>query len=139
MPVCRDTPRLRQTPCGVRDLTVQLDHAALTNILDLYCDDAEGLQSLVASFALSATELSEEIALGVERLDARTVGRAAHTLKSSAGQFGATELARLCGELERRTLVELDWPTVVVLSPKLAPTLQEALHAVHMLAAGAAE
>ncbi len=36
----------------------------------------------------------------VERGDARTVERAAHTLKGSSGNMGAQRMAALCGELQ---------------------------------------
>jgi len=116
---------------------LHLEPAALANLADLYADDPVGMEALVESFSRSARELRDQIELGVERQDPRAVGRAAHTLRSAAGQFGATELAQLCSELERRTLVEPDWATVVVLSPRLGASVEQTLHAVHMLAAGA--
>ncbi len=118
---------------------MQLEPVAVASLIDLYEDDPEGLHALVDCFAQSARELHGQVELGVERHDLHTVGRAAHTLRSSAGHFGATPLVQLCGELEQRTLVDPDWATVVVLSARLGPAVQETLHAVDMLAAGAAQ
>lgn len=62
------------------------DETVLAEILQSFIDEAEPLAEAVLSAARDG------------RLD--TLGRAAHTIKSSAREFGDTELAALCAAIE---------------------------------------
>jgi HPt (histidine-containing phosphotransfer) domain-containing protein len=44
--------------------------------------------------------LLADVRRGLETGDAATLRRAAHTLKSTSAQFGATDLAALCKQIE---------------------------------------
>lgn len=81
-----------------------LDPAALAQLRET-TGDASLMSELIDAFLQNAPGLVEEVA-GDE---AEKVRRAAHTLKSNARTFGATELADLCQELEERARAgELD-------------------------------
>ena len=84
---------------------VTLDASAITRMRSIAPDD-ESFERLVTSFldngALLLTQLAD--AAGSDNID--VLRRTAHTLKSNATSFGATELADLCAELESQARQE---------------------------------
>jgi signal transduction histidine kinase/DNA-binding response OmpR family regulator len=60
----------------------------------------EMLPSLIDTFLQEAVQLQEEAARAVQQANPGELRRAAHTLKSNAGNFGATALSAACLELE---------------------------------------
>jgi HPt (histidine-containing phosphotransfer) domain-containing protein len=60
------------------------------------------LPTLVKSFIDDGTRLLNEASRALQQKNAQDLRRAAHTLKSNAKNFGGSELARLCQELENR-------------------------------------
>ena len=59
------------------------------------------LAQLAEAFTLESTEALETLEAAVAEKNADTMGRAAHKLKGSAGNFGAKPLQSLCLELEK--------------------------------------
>jgi len=75
-----------------------LDPAELDRLRELLGDDRGALAALVDDFAGDSPALvATLLATGADQLD---VDRAAHALKSLAATFGATDLARLCLQVE---------------------------------------
>lgn len=62
--------------------------------------DAEVLVDIVRSFVDEAEALSRRLLVAAAENDAATAGMVAHTMKSSARDFGDEELALLCARLE---------------------------------------
>ncbi len=76
------------------------DPAALDTLLDTIGGDRAALGELIESFLEEGTGLIARIESAVRGGDADALRRAAHTMKSSAADFGALELSRLCREME---------------------------------------
>lgn len=62
--------------------------------------DAEFIRELINTFFEDAPIQIQHMKASLEKKDAETFTRAAHTIKSNAATFGATELANLARELE---------------------------------------
>jgi HPt (histidine-containing phosphotransfer) domain-containing protein len=78
-----------------------LDHGALEAIRALQSDSAPDLLVRVIRLYLESTpELIERIRAALAANDHEAVRTAAHTLKSSSANLGATALAELCRRLE---------------------------------------
>jgi GAF domain-containing protein/DNA-binding response OmpR family regulator len=76
-----------------------LDPSALAR-LQAIAPNAEALARLVASFLDNGAVLIAKLAEAAGAGDAEALRRHAHTLKSNAASFGATELAERCAALE---------------------------------------
>ncbi len=79
-----------------------LDAGALERLAEAAGGDPEFVGVLLETFADEAPAALAELRAGLDSGDAEAVRRAAHTLKSNAATFGATELAELCAEVESR-------------------------------------
>ena len=79
-----------------------IDIPALSNLLDLIGDDPADLSELIELFAEEAPALVGQLRGSVEASDIDVMRRASHTLKSSARDLGALQLASLCEALEHR-------------------------------------
>jgi HPt (histidine-containing phosphotransfer) domain-containing protein len=77
-----------------------VDPDAVRALYDLLGGDREAMAELVDAFAEDAPASLADLRRGADQGDAVLAARAAHTLKSNAGTFGAVELASLCRELE---------------------------------------
>jgi len=77
-----------------------LDPAAIETLLEVIGGERELLVELIDSFLESAPPLLARLKEGVARGNAAEVRAAAHTIKSSSNDFGATRLAELCQTLE---------------------------------------
>ena len=69
-------------------------------MLEIIGGERELLVELIDSFLETAPPLLARLRQGVEQGNAAEVRTAAHTLKSSGNDFGATRLAELCQTLE---------------------------------------
>jgi PAS domain S-box-containing protein len=78
---------------------VALDGAMLGELREML--GAEGLREVTELFAAYGAEQVQAVRRSVVDGDLVTVRRAAHALKSSAGNAGALPLAGLCGRLEK--------------------------------------
>ena len=77
-----------------------LDADAVRALYELLGEDREALAEIVDAFLDEAPRRLAELRRGVDEFDAVLAGRAAHTLKSNGGTFGAVELVSLCRRLE---------------------------------------
>jgi CheY-like chemotaxis protein/HPt (histidine-containing phosphotransfer) domain-containing protein len=77
-----------------------LDPAALETLLELVGGEKALVAELIDSFLEEAPPLFTQLRQSVEQGDAAGLRMAAHTIKSSSNDFGATALAELCRELE---------------------------------------
>jgi HPt (histidine-containing phosphotransfer) domain-containing protein len=77
-----------------------LDADAVRALYELLGEDREALAEIVDAFLDEAPRRLAELRRGVDEFDAVLAGRAAHTLKSNSGTFGAVELVSLCRRLE---------------------------------------
>ncbi len=77
-----------------------LDADAVRALYVLVGEDREALEEIVDAFLDEAPRRLAELRRGVDEFDAVLAGRAAHTLKSNGGTFGAVELVSLCRRLE---------------------------------------
>jgi HPt (histidine-containing phosphotransfer) domain-containing protein len=77
-----------------------LDADAVRALYQLLGEDREALEEIVDAFLDEAPTRLAELRRGVARNDSALAGRAAHTLKSNGGTFGAVELVSLCRRLE---------------------------------------
>jgi CheY-like chemotaxis protein len=77
-----------------------LDPAAMEALLEVIGRERELLVELIDSFLETAPPLLARLRQGVAQGNAAEVRTAAHTIKSSGRDFGATRLAELCQMLE---------------------------------------
>jgi HPt (histidine-containing phosphotransfer) domain-containing protein len=78
-----------------------IDHAVLDNIRGLQQEGGPNLVARVVGLYLeSSGKQMESLRNGVMNADAEAVHRAAHSLKSSSANVGATRLSRLLKDLE---------------------------------------
>ena len=77
-----------------------LDPAAIETLLEVIGGERELLVELIDSFLETAPGLVARLEKGVALNNAAEVRAAAHTIKSSSNDFGATRLAELCQRLE---------------------------------------
>jgi HPt (histidine-containing phosphotransfer) domain-containing protein len=77
-----------------------LDPAAIGTLLEVIGGERELLVELIDSFLETAPPLLARLHHGVAQGNAAEVRAAAHTIKSSSQDFGATRLAELCQTLE---------------------------------------
>ena len=78
-----------------------LDMAVVEELLDLTDDgDVELLVDLIGMFLDDSPGRVTDVLEGLQANDLDRVERAAHSLRSSAGNLGASEVQRLSGELQ---------------------------------------
>jgi HPt (histidine-containing phosphotransfer) domain-containing protein len=80
-----------------------LDPSALARLRELDPDDSHGVTARVlGAFENSLQRMLVQLAETGAVVQADTVARVAHTLKSSSASVGALELSRTCAEIEVR-------------------------------------
>ncbi len=79
-----------------------LDAEVIKSLLDLGDSDPTLFKELVETFLADSPPRLEAMSLAAKAAQAEALERAAHGLKSSAGNMGARILAELCKELEQR-------------------------------------
>jgi HPt (histidine-containing phosphotransfer) domain-containing protein len=77
-----------------------LDPSALETLLEVVGGEPALLGELIDSFLEETPPLLNNLRQALGQGDAAELRRAAHTIKSSSNDFGATTLAELCQELE---------------------------------------
>ncbi len=89
---------------AVADDASVLDSAALARLAEL---DPKGelqlLQRVMSTFVSSAARFTDQLETARASNDRAAIRLVAHTLKSSSGYIGASQLARCCAELEAAT------------------------------------
>ena len=78
----------------------EFDPGALDVLLDTIGGDRDALSELVQSFLDEGPELVTQIEAGATSGDSEGLRRAAHTMKSSAADFGAGVLSATCRDIE---------------------------------------
>ncbi len=101
------------SPASANDLTTVFDQKVIDRLRATYGDKFDGkLQQLSKLYKTAAEKTLDELRSGVENLDAVLIARAAHSLKSSSGNLGATQLVEICRRLEEKartgTLIDID-------------------------------
>ena len=74
---------------------------ALHKLFDVIGESPDSLAELIESFLEEAPVLLDQMQRAADSSDRIVLGRAAHTLKSSARDFGAEQLSTLCEALEK--------------------------------------
>jgi CheY-like chemotaxis protein/HPt (histidine-containing phosphotransfer) domain-containing protein len=87
---------------SARPPATTLEPGALDPLMEATGGDPEFVAALLETFADDAPAILDELRGGLASGDSDAVRRSAHTLKSNAATFGATELLALCAELESR-------------------------------------
>jgi len=77
-----------------------LDPAAIETLRALSPGDPEFLRELIAIYLEDTPKRLAEVEGALAKRDGQLLVRAAHTIKGSSGNFGATTLARLAQEIE---------------------------------------
>jgi HPt (histidine-containing phosphotransfer) domain-containing protein len=79
-----------------------IDRSALDALLETTGGDADFFAEMIDVFLADAEELLGAMDGAIAQGDAGVLRRAAHTLKSNSRTFGASALADLCQDIERR-------------------------------------
>ncbi len=77
-----------------------IDRAALRRLLEVIGGAADDLDELLADYLDEAPSMAAQIGAAASAGDVNALRIAAHTLKSSARDFGALGLSELCAALE---------------------------------------
>ncbi len=72
--------------------SVELDEGAISNLSDLLGGEKEALGELASSFISDGEQLVSEMKIAVKKNDIKTFGRLVHSMKGTAGDFGAKSL-----------------------------------------------
>jgi PAS domain S-box-containing protein len=84
-----------------QEARADLDTSALDALRDLESSgNPDLLRRLIDLYLHDAPELIKKINKGLEAGDAKSIGEAAHTLKSTSANLGARELASVCAALQ---------------------------------------
>jgi len=75
-----------------------IDRATFDELKEISGEDF--INELIDTFLEDAPKLIEEMRVALDASDANTFRRGAHSMKSNAATFGATQLAALARELE---------------------------------------
>lgn len=83
--------------------TAPIDSNAIANLRALDPDDECGLiDELIDTFLDDAPKRIEMLRESISRLDAHRTAQAAHALKGSSANFGATQLVTMCAFIEQQ-------------------------------------
>jgi two-component system, sensor histidine kinase and response regulator len=114
----------RRAPTPASDTADVLDPAALAALKQLREPGlSDPLAELFDLFKRESVGLLERVERGAAENNSTAVAQAAHTLKGSASNLGATQLAVTCLALEQRSRAS-DWPAVQEQLPKLREELE---------------
>jgi len=91
---------LEETEMGTRDRQAKLDNSALEMIRSISDGSDDLLQQVVALFIESTPPLLQDIEAGLSNNEMDRLRVAAHTLKSSAANLGASDLCEMARRLE---------------------------------------
>ena len=87
-------------PSGLEPATLEERRAALARLRRFGGDRL--MRDMAAMFLRLLEERVSAARLAVARGDGETLARAAHSLRSSCGQFGASSAAEVCADIELR-------------------------------------
>ena len=104
---------------------ISLDLHAIDSLRNQIGGDSTDLALLIESFLDFGPNLCDNLVQGANNNNWREIYRAAHTMKTSARDFGASELAELSAELEIKAKAE-DGPIAAALVPKVVAGYREA-------------
>ena len=103
-----------------------LDNRAFRDMSDVMGDD---IDSLIDQYIESFSTYMEQIKIGIDKEEFDRIIRAAHPLKSSSASMGATQIQKLCAEIESLALGHDHIQKIDALSKKLEtisePTFKE--------------
>ena len=85
-----------------------IDITIIDQLQELIGGDRTALLELIQTFIEEGAEINAQCRAAVETTDIELLRRSAHSLKSSAQDFGASQLSRLCATLE--AACKNDWP-----------------------------
>ena len=85
-----------------------IDSRTLGELLELIGGDQEALLELIETFQSEGSEIVDDMRASLADKDADVLRRAAHSMKSSAQDFGAIKLSTLSATLE--SLARDAWP-----------------------------
>ena len=85
-----------------------IDTRALDQLQELIGGDKDTLHELIETFLEEGNDIVADMRTSVSDNDLDLLRRSAHSLKSSAQDFGAVKLSSVCASLESRCRVE--WP-----------------------------
>lgn len=85
-----------------------IDERMLEQLLELIGGDKDSLNELIDTFLEEGKEIVEQMAASLDTQDLDVLRRSAHSLKSSAQDFGAVELSQLNAALESQC--KNGWP-----------------------------
>jgi signal transduction histidine kinase/DNA-binding response OmpR family regulator len=88
------------SPQSILPAEVNFDPTAIDKLLKMIGDDKVGLAELIRSFLEETPPLLANLRRALETGDVELLRRAAHTLKSSARDFGGMRLSQLSRQLE---------------------------------------
>jgi len=95
-----EQPPAADAPAPAEAASAALEMGALNQLLQLVDGQQALLVQLIDSFLDSTPSLLKTMHEGLGSSDVEPLRRAAHTLKSSARDFGAVKLSELCRQLE---------------------------------------
>ncbi|HYA35684.1 MAG TPA: response regulator, partial [Candidatus Binataceae bacterium] len=78
-----------------------IDPAALAALRAIDSEGEQFLQKLISMFLNDLTERVEAMKSAIDKGDAAALGRVAHALRGSCGNFGANKLLALCSQMEQ--------------------------------------
>jgi histidine phosphotransfer protein HptB len=81
---------------------IVIEREALIKLFEMIGESSDSLAELIESFLDESPTLLDQLRQASDRGDRISLGLAAHTLKSSARDFGAGQLSTYCEELEKK-------------------------------------
>ena len=94
-----------------------IDIALIEQLQDLIGGDRTALLELIQMFIVEGGDIISQSRAAVKNTDRELLRRSAHSLKSSAQDFGASQLSRLCATLE--AACKNVWPEDAVMQTQL--------------------
>jgi HPt (histidine-containing phosphotransfer) domain-containing protein len=113
-----------------------LEPSAIANLRALSPDDPAFLRELIDIFLEDSPKRLAEVEASLAQNDGPTLVRAAHTIKGSSSNFGATHLARLALEIEMHGKAG-NLPAAAAIVPALKDEFGRVRDALRRLAGGA--
>jgi len=77
-----------------------IDDRALTQLKELIGGDSDDLRELIETFLVEGEEIVDDMHGALAEDNVELLNRSAHSLKSSAQDFGASKLSSVCAALE---------------------------------------
>lgn len=108
-----------------------IDERMLEQLLELIGGDKDSLHELIDTFLIEGKEIIEQMSAAVDTQNLDVLRRSAHSLKSTAQDFGAVELSQLNAALEAQC--KQSWPdNAAAQSTKIAEHFAQADEALRL-------